>query len=174
VFNVKKWILISFVVIVVGLVGLKYFTMQFDSRESAKVVHKESAMIEELSEKRDLASKADNIFIGEVIKETGIHKNSEDVQTDFSVMATQNIKGAIMDEITVSQQGGFYKNGWDLYVLKYDGIDLLEPGEMYLFCTTYDREKEIYNLIPRYGSVKVETEEQKFVLIDEFKAVLKK
>lgn len=170
----KKWILISVMVIAAGLVGLKYFTVLFDSRESAMPVHKKLELTEEYAEKEELATKADNIFIGEVIEESSVHKDHEDVQTYFSVMATQNIKGAILDEITVSQQGGFYKNGWDLYVLKYDGIHLLEPGEMYLFSTTYDREKEVYNLIPLYGSVKVETEEQKLALIDEFKAVLNK
>lgn len=170
----KKWIVISFVLAAAALVGLAYFTELFNSRESATVVHKESAMTEGFSEKEVLAAKADNIFIGEVMEEAGVHKNSGEVQTDFSVRATQNIKGAILDEIIVSQQGGFYKKGWDLYVQKHDGIDMLEPGKMYLFCTTTDSTSDVYKLIPRYGIVEVDTEEQKLALINEFKTVLEK
>jgi hypothetical protein len=56
---------------------------------------------------RKLTKAVEHIFIGEVIREVGIEEYTGTPNTQFLVRITQNIKGALLGDITVNQDGGY-------------------------------------------------------------------
>ncbi|MGJ7911137.1 hypothetical protein [Neobacillus sp. LXY-1] len=165
----KKIIWISVLLLVgAGFFYLKYFTMLLDSKDSAIIVNKSYAFQEDYQDKRKLANAVDNIFIGEVIREED-HRTKKNTQ--FLVRITQNIKGALLGDITVNQKGGYYKKNGKLYLLSYEKTPLLKKGEMYLFAVSKTK-KGYYTMLPKYGSTLLDNEDAKLKLIDKYRKVL--
>lgn len=168
----KLAIIISVLSITMSLAAIKYFTILFDAKESATIVTEERK-VEDYSDKKQLAAASKNIFLGEVLGETGSEKINGQLNTQFAVRVTQNIKGAFLGDITINQLGGYFKKGGKLYLLQFDQEPILKEGQMYLFATNPDSSKDWHNIVPRYGQTAIETEEQKYEILDEFKAILK-
>jgi hypothetical protein len=122
-------------------------------------------------DKSTLANAVDNIFIGEVFREVGNEKYTGVPNTQFLVRITQNIKGALLGDITINQEGGYFKEKGKLYLLSYEKTPLLKENQMYLFSITSTK-KGYFEMMPKYGSKLLDNEDEKYKQIKEFKVVL--
>ncbi|CAM3785678.1 hypothetical protein [Mesobacillus zeae] len=170
----KKIMIAMLAVFVLSLVATKYFTDFLDSRESAIIIGKDFEYADNYQDKEVLSRSADNIFIGEVIEESGDRKAIGGASTQFSVRITQNLKGALIGDVTINQMGGYYKEKGKLYLLQYENDSMLQPGQMYVFAVNRNKPKNWYNMVPKYGKVPVKTEQEKYRLIKEFKRAIDK
>ncbi|HAQ06698.1 MAG TPA: hypothetical protein DCR24_03905 [Bacillus bacterium] len=161
-------------ILVMVLLYMKFFTMILDSKDSARVNEKTYPYLSDYEDREILIESVDHIFIGEVLEEAGHEWTDDTPHTQFTIRLTQNIKGSILGDITVNQPGGYYKEKGSLKLLKYKGDSLLKPGEMYLFAATVNTESGWYDILPVYGSIKIKTEEQKLLLIEEFTEAMAK
>ena len=112
----------------------------------------------------ELVGFASNVFVGQVIKETG----SEGVplsgpgeravpRTQFSVEVLKNVKGDAEGTVTVSQTGGYDEE--EGREVRIEGDLSLQPGEKYLFATSYNSEEGWYAVVAQpFGEVLVESE----------------
>jgi hypothetical protein len=168
------WLMgIIVVLVIVGLLVVKHFTLLLDDKDKAIVVNESYQWEGDFSDKRKLSGAANNIFIGEIVEQVGNEQVEGKPYTLYSVRITQNIKGGFLDDIVVAQLGGYYKDAGKLYHLQIENESFLKQGKMYLFATTPHSEKEWQQMIPKYGSTLINNEEQKFKLIDEFKEAIK-
>lgn len=165
--NKKFWIIIV-ICLGIALFFTKYFTTLLDSKDSAIVVNKKYTYNEDYRDKRKLSESVDNIFVGEVVMEKGHKKHNGESNTQYSVRITQNIKGALLGDITVNQLGGYYKKNGKLHLLTYEKDHLLKEGQMYLFAITKSK-NDYYDMLPKYGSTPLNNENEKYKLIDEFR-----
>jgi hypothetical protein len=167
----KAALVIGLVVLVASLFSIKYFTILLDSKGSATIVNKKYTFKDDYTDKKVLAQAVDNIFIGEVIREVGTEENTGSPNTQFLVRITQNIKGALLGDITINQEGGYYKEKGILYLLSYEKTPLLKENQMYLFAVSSTK-KGYYEMLPKYGSRLLENEKEKYKQIKEFKEVM--
>ncbi len=167
----KTAIVLGLMIIGAGLFGVKYFTMLLDSKDSAIVINKAYKFKDDYQDKQKLAKAVDNIFIGEVVTEAGHEKYTGQPNTQFKVMITQNIKGALLGDITVNQEGGYYKKNGRLYLLTYEKMPLLKEKQMYIFALT-NTKKGYFQMMPKYGAVPLDNEEQKMKQIAAFKQAM--
>jgi hypothetical protein len=168
----KKWAIV-FVLILVGggIFSIKYYTQLLDSKDSAIIVNKHYSFKEDYQNKRKLTNAVDNIFIGEVIREVGNEEYTGNPNTQYLVRITQNIKGALLGDITVSQEGGYYKEKGKLYLLSYEKSPMLKKDQMYLFFLTATK-KGYFEMMPRYGSILLDNEDEKLTQIDAVRKVM--
>ncbi|MDR7237742.1 hypothetical protein [Neobacillus drentensis] len=168
----KKWTIV-FVLILVGggIFSIKYFTTLLDSKDSAIIVNKHYPFKGDYQDKRTLTNAVDNIFIGEVIREVGTEEYTGNPNTQYLVRITQNIKGALLGDITVNQEGGNYKENGKFYLLTYEKSPLLKKDQMYLFFLTATH-KGYFEMMPKYGSILLDNEDEKLKLIEDFREVL--
>lgn len=118
-----------------------------------------------------LESAVDNIFIGEVIREVGDKTYTGGPNTQFLVRITQSIKGALLGDITINQEGGYFKEKGKLFLLSYEKTPLLKENQMYLFAVT-SAKKGYFEMLPKYGSKLLANEEEKYKQINAFKEVI--
>jgi hypothetical protein len=113
---------------------------------------------------RELVGFATNVFVGQVVEETGsegapLSGPGERAvpRTQFSVEVLKNVKGDAEGTVTVSQTGGYdEEEGREVLV---EGDSLLQPGKMYLFSTSYNPEEGWYVVVAQpFGDVLVEGE----------------
>lgn len=118
-------------------------------------------------DKRKLVGYATNVFVGRVVEETGsegapLSGPGEKTlpKTQFSVEVSENIKGDLGgDTVTVSQTGGYVEEGREARV---EDDSPLQPGQEYLFSTSYDEEEGRYVIVAQpFGAVLIEDEEQR-------------
>lgn len=167
----KNHLILCAVVIAAGLCSIKYFTTLFDSKESAIHIDKPFHYSKDFSDKRELGKFADNIFIGEVVKESGREPITGNHDTQFTIRITQNIKGALLGDITVNQEGGYYKEKGKLYLQQFEKDSILKTGQMYLFAVNSTK-SGFFRMLPKFGHTSLNTEEEKYKLIDEFRAAI--
>ncbi len=167
----KAALVIGLVVLAASLFSIKYFTMLLDSKESATIVNKEYTFKDDYTDKKVLAQAVDNIFIGEVIREVGTEEYTGSPNTQFLVRITQNIKGALLGDITINQEGGYYKEKGILYLLSYEKTSLLKENQMYLFAVSPTK-KGYFEMMPKYGSKRLDNEEEKYEQIKLFQEVI--
>ena len=113
---------------------------------------------------RELVGFATNVFVGQVVEETGsegatLSGPDERVvpRTQFAVDVLKNVKGNVEGTVTVSQTGGYdEEEGREVRV---EGDSLLEPGKLYLLVTSYNSEEGWYAVVAQpFGDVLVESE----------------
>ncbi|MEH7504201.1 hypothetical protein V7152_19675 [Neobacillus drentensis] len=168
----KKWAIIIVLVLVGGgIFSIKYYTQLLDSKDSAIIVNKNYPFKDDYQDKRKLTDAVDNIFIGEVIREVGNEEYTGNPNTQFLVRITQNIKGALLGDITVNQEGGYYKEKGKLYLLSYEKSPMLKKDQMYLFFLTATK-KGYFEMMPKYGSILLDNENEKLKEIDEVRRVI--
>lgn len=168
----KKWAIIFVLILVgVGIFSLKYYTTLLDSKDSAIIVNKHFPFKDDYQDKQKLVKAVDHIFIGEVIREVGNEEYTGNPNTQFLVRITQNIKGALLGDITVNQEGGYYKESGKLYLLTYEMTPLLREKQMYLFAVNATK-NGYFEIMSKYGSVQLDNEDKKLKLIEDFREVL--
>ncbi|MFP5112618.1 hypothetical protein ACSU64_09585 [Bacillaceae bacterium C204] len=168
----KKWMIVIVLILIgVGIFSIKYYTTLLDSKDSAIIVNKHYSFKDNYQDKRRLTNAVDNIFIGEVIREVGNEEYTGIPNTQFLVRITQNIKGALLGDITVNQEGGYYKENGNLYLLSYERSPLLKKNQVYLFFLTRTK-KVFFEMMPKYGNIPLENEDEKLKQIDEVRKLL--
>lgn len=168
----KKLSIIFFLILLgVGTFSIKYFTTLLDSKDSAIIVNKPYPFKDDYQDKQKLAKAVDNIFIGEVIREVGNEEFNGKPNTQFLVRITQNIKGSLLGDITINQEGGYYKKNGKLYLLSFEKSPLLKKDQMYLFAVTATK-KGYFEMIPKYGSTLLDNEDEKLKEIDDIRKAL--
>jgi hypothetical protein len=162
---------IVLILLATALFSVKYFTTLLDSKDSVTIVNKAYTFKDDYTDKRKLAKAVDNIFIGEVIREVGTEEYTGSPNTQFLVRITQNIKGALLGDITINQEGGYFKEKGKLYLLSYEKTPSLKEDQMYLFAVNRTK-KGYFEMMPKYGSERLDNEEEKYRQIKEFTAVI--
>jgi hypothetical protein len=160
---------IVLILLATALFSIKYFTTLLDSKDSATIVNKEYT--DDYTDKKKLANAVDNIFIGEVIREVGTEEYTGSPNTQFLVRITQNIKGALLGDITINQEGGYFKEKGKLFLLSYEKTPLLKEDQMYLFAVIHTKEG-YFEMLPKYGCVLLDNEDEKYKQINAFKEVI--
>lgn len=155
----------------VGIFSIKYYTTLFDSKDSAIIVNKHYSFKDDYQDKRTLIEAVDHIFIGEVIREVRNVQHTGHPNTQFLVRITQNVKGALLGEITVNQEGGYYKEKGKFYLLSYEKSPLLKKNQMYLFFLTKTN-KGYFEMMPKYGSLLLDNEDEKLKQIDSIRKIM--
>ncbi|WP_066314373.1 hypothetical protein [Bacillus sp. FJAT-29814] len=170
----KKLVIITGVfLLAAGLFSIKYFTILLDSKESAIVINKPYPFKENYKNTENMVNAVDHIFIGEVVTETGREPYNGRHNTQFKVMITQNIKGALMGDITVNQEGGYYKKHGKLYLETYENTLILKEKQMYLLAVTRT-DKGFFQVVPVYGATPLKNEEEKYEQIAIIKQAMAK
>lgn len=126
----------------IGIFSIKYFTPLLDSSDSAIIVNKPYPFKDDYQDKQKLVKAVDNIFIGEVIREIGNEKYTGKPNTQFLVRITQNIKGSLLGDITINQEGGYYKKNGNLYLLTYEKSPLLKKNQISI--RSYQHKKRLF------------------------------
>jgi hypothetical protein len=113
---------------------------------------------------RESVGFATNVFVGQMIEETGSegapHSGPGEravPRTQFSVEVLKNVKGDAAGTVTVSQTGGYdEEEGREVRV---EGDSALQPGKKYLLATSYNPEEGWYSVVAQpFGEVLVEGE----------------
>jgi hypothetical protein len=167
----KASIVLGLLLIVTGILSIKYFTTLLDSKDSAIIVNKSYTFKDDYEDISKLENAVDNIFIGEVIREVGDETHTGGPNTQFLIRITQNIKGALLGDIIINQEGGYFKEKGKLYLLSYEKTPLLKENQMYLFAVTNSK-KGYFEMLPKYGSKLLDNEEEKYKQIKAFKEVI--
>jgi hypothetical protein len=167
--------LIGFVTICLGLVvfGFSSFT-QNKSEETVRVTQGHLNEIADFSNDNILVGTAQNVFIGEVVKQKGNKSLDGAPETQFTVKIIKNLKGDLEGEVTVNQFGGYTEdeNGENVLV-KYNGDELLEEGQKYLLATRYLESEDWHTAISTYGTVKINDSKEMNSLIGRITSALK-
>lgn len=126
----KKWVIVLVLILTGGgIFSIKYYTSIFYSKDSAIIVNNHYPFKADYQDKRTLTKAVDHIFIGEVIREVGNEEYTGHPNTQFLVRITQNIKGALLGDITVNQEGGYFKENGKLYLFTHEKSPLLKKEE---------------------------------------------
>ncbi|WP_342578105.1 hypothetical protein [Psychrobacillus sp. FSL K6-2843] len=148
----------------IGIFTSSYFTND-SVPENPIIKTMEYSSSFDLSDTPRLIGWADNVFIGKVIKQSGTKSLGGIPETQFEVEVTDNIKGDLEETIIVNQQGGYTKE--ELILVEND--PLLKEGQLYLFVTKYLQEENWYTLVPVYGDILINNNDEKNNLIQEYK-----
>lgn len=118
----------------------------------------------DVSETNKLVGWADSVFIGRVVEQSGSKSIDGFPETQFKVEVLQSIKGDLTGTVTVNQQGGYEGN--QLTLIENDS--LLEEGKSYLLVTKYLEDENWHTLVPVYGDIEIQNENQKQELINKY------
>lgn len=140
-----------------GLILLSCIAV-FSSAAKSSITYSDSIYPVDFSDDRVLVGASDNVFVGEVLEESGTKDTEIGVETQFKVRVLKNIKGELPEEITLDQLGG-YSNGV-LHVIDVEPGNeeaakeyMLQPGQTYILATRVNKEQNWHTLIS-YPSAK--------------------
>lgn len=162
-------------VVLAGLIGTGFLVMQTN-----EISYGHADSVINVTDDRELVGAVHNVFIGNVIAQTGNKPNTPppeagdtpgfSPQTQFSVEIMENIKGNLNGTITVSQYGGYIeKDGVNRLVL-IEGDKPLEPGKTYLFATRFNDIDGWYTIfVPAYGDLPITDQTDKKNMVERFK-----
>lgn len=171
--NKKTYIfsLVALAFFVLALIGYAKVSTQDDvSKIEQSVFRVQASSVTDVSDDRRLVGFADNVFIGRVQEQLETHSPDNIFpETLFSVEVIKNIKGELTGTVIVNQQGGYSEEDKVIYLFEDD--TLLEVGKIYLFATLVggnDKWKEWHTLIPVYGDIPIEKEENIGVYVEKY------
>ncbi|WP_052342743.1 hypothetical protein [Bacillus sp. EB01] len=153
--------------LVLGIFGPKFFNENTPENPLISTIEYSHAF--DVSDTRKLVGWADNVFIGKVIKQSGTKSIDGIPETQFKVEVSENIKGSLDETVIVNQQGGYSED--QLILVEND--QLLQEGKQYLFVTKHLKEENWNTLVPVYGDIKINTEEERVKLIEKFRKAIK-
>ena len=142
--------------VLAGLIGTGVWMIQTDGNNNeSEIRYIASDFLVDVTDDRVLAGAAHNIFIGKVIAQTGT-KTDRHPMTQFSVEVIENIKGNFTGTITVNQEGGYENIDGKNYLFLMEGDKLIKPGKTYLFATRVNDAEGWHTLVPVYGDIPIE------------------
>lgn len=137
-------------IVLVIVLGIGTFGYAKGFKPTQKVKYIDTQYAADFSNDKILVGAAHNIFVGKVIKQSGVSKSSTGVETQFEVEVINNIKGDLKDTVIVNQVGG--NDNGTLYVVgdKDDKQNpqsyMLQPGSTYLLTTRYSSKYNWYTI----------------------------
>lgn len=157
----KNWVILFVVIALLLTLGyLKFFTMLLDNKENATIIKKDWGPIA-TDIKKDV-SQADKIFIAEVYENLGYDKYKNTLYSLYRVRITTNIMGRILEDPIVAIPGGYYKDGWKLKYLEYNGQPKLKMHQMYRFIIQDKEDCDWLLVTPNIGAYPLDDEKQKW------------
>ncbi len=146
-------------VVLAGLLGTGFWIMQ-----TSEISNGDAEFVINVTDDRELVGAVHNVFIGNVIAQTGNKPNTPPLeagnttgfspQTQFRVEVLENIKGNLNGIITVSQYGGYIEKDSVNQLVLIEGDKLLEPGKAYLFATRFNEIDRWHTITaPAYGDL---------------------
>lgn len=136
----KAWSLIA-VILLFGMGWMGYSIWMEPQTPSG-------SSISNFSDPKQLVYQSENIFVGKVVGLKGTKSLSEVPETQFEVSVSKNIKGQLPKTVIVNQQK-----------IQTD-IPPLVLGKTYLFATRHLVQEDWHTVIPIYGEVLLENEQQ--------------
>jgi hypothetical protein len=133
-----------------------YIVHAIDDDNKPEVFYSNVTYAINVSDDRELAGFATDIFIGEVIEQTG-RSTEPDIRTHFSVEIRETIKGNATGKVIVNQFGGYEREYGKKYLSLAEGDELLQQGETYLFVTKGNEERG-YTFVPGYGNILIKSQ----------------
>lgn len=119
----------------------------------------------DLSDRRDLAGFADDVWFGEVLERLP----QQDLNTSgpgavpvtrFRVRVTESLKGTLAGEVTVAQDGGTDPESGDL--IQMDGAPPLKVGSTYLLATAYWSDGSAHSVVAEgFADLRVDDAEER-------------
>lgn len=99
-----------------------------------------------------------NVFIGKVLAQTGNKETEIGPRTQYQVQVIGNIKGELVDIVTIDMLGGYDSEG-KLVLVESDNLGaedaLFQPGSTYLFAARYNAQEDWYTVIAHPNARKV-------------------
>jgi hypothetical protein len=163
---------------IMGLIGSIYLLVETNDAQisgnenSIKTVYIYADYIVDISNDRELAGVSHNIFVGEVIEQTGNLLVDDMPNTQFKVNVLNNIKGNLTGPVIVNQEGGYITTNDTQYLYLMENDKLLQPGNTYLFATRAS-EKGWHTAVPVYGDVLIKDENDLREKTERFKTAYK-
>lgn len=125
-----------------------------DVPEGSTQVNESHALLSiDPNDERYLVGESTDVFFGRVTEQSGsegVETNAGNVvpQTQFSVEVQEAIKGDATGTVTVNQEAGYEDDGHTnhKHLRQFDGDQLLETGQEYLFYTIYEEGRGVYTL----------------------------
>jgi hypothetical protein len=108
-----------------------------------------------------------------VIEQVGEEDLTGNPNTQFSVKVLTNIKGNLEGKVIVNQEGGYYKEDGQLYLILTEHDELLIPNKTYLFSSSLIPEKNWHHLTADFGTIEIADNAEKSILLEEFKTAYK-
>lgn len=162
---------------VAGVVALGMAAVARDLSQATptpQVFIEHASYTNDFRDKRVLVGVSEYVFLGEVIAQVGTEgiptsdPEYEIPQTQFSVKVLEEIKGALPDEVVVSQGSGIDKTSGALILL--DGDPLLQPGEIVLFAVNPSLNFDWYTIVAGpYGAIRAKDVKEAAALVAEFR-----
>jgi hypothetical protein len=171
----KDWIALG----LVAFVGLGLLLACGSGRKDAKVKYVDASYAFDVSDPRELALFADNIFIGRVDTEIGTFNDGRMPNTHYRVEVLENVKGRLKGRVRVNQDGGFNED--ENTVILMQGDQLLKAGDTYLLVTKgalrrngNGKPKVLWHtLVPVYGDVPIANEAERVEIVEKFQRALR-
>jgi hypothetical protein len=105
-----------------------------------------------------LMGSSHNVFIGKVLAQIGNKETEIGPRTQYQVHVIDNIKGELIDTVTVDMLGGYDQDG-KLVLIESESMApedaLLQHGSTYVFATRYNTQENWYTLISHQNARKV-------------------
>lgn len=134
-FQLPKISLLIVLTVAALIMGIIYAMKSFVASRLETVSTHVSWVID-INNPREVVGYANNVFIGKVVRETGVYfmGGSSIPHTSFSVTVLKNIKGELPSTVEVRQGGGVNKQTNELILVDKESI--LKIDGVYLFATT--------------------------------------
>jgi hypothetical protein len=170
-------------ILLLGILSALLIMVVGCNKEELTVTYTDALWAADFKDNRVLMGAADNVFVAKVMKEVKTIDNQGNVETQFEVEVTDNIKGKFPQKTIVSQYGGITEINNQKTMVLFEGDSLLEVGKTYLLASrSGDGETNLPPLIiSPAGKIEVTTENKgelvkKFtkayneeIVLDEFK-----
>lgn len=145
------------VVVGAGLILLSCIAV-FSSAAKNSISYSDSVYPVDFSDDRILVGASDNVFVGEVLEETGTKDTGIGIETQFKVRVLKNIKGQLPQEITLDQLGGYSNGVLHVVDIEFGNEEaakeyMLQSGQTYILATRANKEQNWHTLIS-YPSAK--------------------
>ena len=115
--------------------------------------------VTDISDDRKLVGLSDAVFFGQV-RSKNASADGADVKvpsTKFTVTVLETLKGSLSGDVVVNQQGGVLPDGTEFRMM--GDPTLLSAGKSYLFVTLHDASRGYHTLVPKYGNLLLEVED---------------
>lgn len=143
-----------------------------DTPDGAELHRMRASYVIDVGDDRKLAGWADAIFIGKVLENKHEEYPAGEIPyTRFRVNVEAVLKGQVPDQVDVLQDGGYSRDGSELYL--FQGDQRLGVGSTYLFVGKFDAKLQAYNLVSKYGDIPVTSEDLRNRLVERFRAAVR-
>ncbi|MWC27122.1 hypothetical protein [Paenibacillus sp. MMS18-CY102] len=121
----------------------------------------------DVNNKEMLVGWAENVFVGTVNKKQKEDKDQVSPYSTYTVTVHENIKGNLEGDIEISHRVAYDNEKKALF--KFEGADYLAENKKYLFVSRTDTKTGQITVVPIYGTILINDEENERKIKAEFK-----